>query len=335
MVEGLRAKGAHFRSLADPIDTSGPSGVLVLQMLGAVAEFERSLIRERTKAGLRAAKARGRVGGNPGLRAGDPTVLRKLAASRRASRLAGLLPELDRWLPLVRKLRPARPWPDVADAVNAALPAGHRHFTTDRLVSAIKLLVAETLAEPALLGTAPRRRPRKGRPERTRATEVAAALVAGRSRITLAQVGIELTRLGLAPPRGGKQWAPSSVKALLDQAHAAGLPRPGLGRSAFRDSLPRTQATGCRHTGSGKARDIVDEDAVRPTTKVIVPLCPKTGFCQRSNAALRRHERDNRRIGEHCQGDRNADAVNGQKPALSAQRSAPRPTARRPSASDA
>ena len=50
VVEALRAQGAHFRSLADPIDTSGPSGVLVLQMLGAVAEFERSLIRERTKA---------------------------------------------------------------------------------------------------------------------------------------------------------------------------------------------------------------------------------------------------------------------------------------------
>ncbi len=130
VVEGLRAKGAHFRSLADPIDTAGPSGVLVLQMLGAVAEFERSLIRERTKAGLQAAKARGRVGGNPGLRARDPAVLRKLAASRRASRLADLLPQLDQWLPLVRKLRPAQPWPDVADAVNAALPAGHRRFTT-------------------------------------------------------------------------------------------------------------------------------------------------------------------------------------------------------------
>jgi DNA invertase Pin-like site-specific DNA recombinase len=48
VVEALRAKGSHFRSLADPIDTSGPSGVIVLQMLGAVAEFERSLIRERT-----------------------------------------------------------------------------------------------------------------------------------------------------------------------------------------------------------------------------------------------------------------------------------------------
>jgi hypothetical protein len=206
--------------------TSGPSGVLVLQMLGAVAEFERSLIRERTKAGLQAARARGRVGGNPGLRARDPAALRKLAASRRASRLADLLPDLDRWLPLVRKLRPAQPWPDVTDAINAALPAGHRRFTMDRLVSAIKLLVAEALAEPELLGTAPRRRPRKEQAARKRATEVAAALVAGRSGITLEQLGTELTRLGLVPVRGGSQWAPSSVKALLDRARAAGLLAP-------------------------------------------------------------------------------------------------------------
>jgi DNA invertase Pin-like site-specific DNA recombinase len=223
VVETLRAKGAHFRSLADPIDTSGPSGVLVLQMLGAVAEFERSLIRERTKAGLRAAKARGRVGGNPGLRARDPAVLRKLAASRRASRLADLLPDLDRWLSLVRKLRPGHAWPEVTEAVNAALPASHRRFTMDRLVSAVRLLVAEGLADPELLDTAPRRPPQWGPAGQKRATEVAAALVAGRTAITLAQVGTELTRLGLAPPRGGSQWAPSSVKALLDRARVAGL----------------------------------------------------------------------------------------------------------------
>jgi hypothetical protein len=213
----------HFRSLADPIDTSGPSGVLVLQMLGAVAEFERSLIRERTKAGLQAARARGRIGGNPGLRARDPDVLRKLAASRRASRLADLLPDLDRWLPLVRKLRPGKAWPEVTEAVNAALPAGQRRFSMDRLVSAVRRLAAEGLADQGLLETAPRRISGRGRTGQKRATEVAAALVAGRTTITLAQVGLELVRLGLKPPRGGGQWAPSSVKALLDQARSAGL----------------------------------------------------------------------------------------------------------------
>jgi Resolvase, N terminal domain len=223
VVEEVRAKGANFRSLADPIDTSGPSGVLVLQMLGAVAEFERSLIRERTKAGLKAAKARGRVGGNPGLRRRDPVVLRKLAASRQASRLADLLPGLNVWLPLVRTLRPARPWPDVADTVNAALPADYRRFTRDRLVSAVKLLVAEGLAEPDLLSAAPRRVAWKGAAARKRAIEVAAALMARRDTMTFAQVGVELTRLGLAPPRGGTQWAPSSVKALLDRARTRGL----------------------------------------------------------------------------------------------------------------
>ncbi|MBV8523061.1 MAG: recombinase family protein [Acetobacteraceae bacterium] len=226
VIEGLRSKGAHFRSLADPIDTSGPSGVLVLQMLGAVAEFERSLIRERTKAGLHAARLRGRVGGNPGLRTRDPEVLRKLAASRRASRLKDLLPSLDAWLPIVRKLRPARAWPDVTDVVNAALPVGQRRFITDRLISAVKLLAAEGLVERELLSAAPRRTVRKGMAARKRTMEVAAALVSGRSSVTLAQVGIELARLGLTPPRGGTQWAPSSVRALLDQARMVGLLTP-------------------------------------------------------------------------------------------------------------
>jgi DNA invertase Pin-like site-specific DNA recombinase len=102
VVESLRMRGAHVKSLADPIDTSGPSGVLVLQMLDAVAEFERSLIRERTVVGVRAARARGRVGGNPGLRARDPVVLGKLAASRRATRLARLTAEMEARMPVVR-----------------------------------------------------------------------------------------------------------------------------------------------------------------------------------------------------------------------------------------
>lgn len=72
LTEGLRAKGAHFRSLADPFDTSSPQGVLMMQMLGAFAEFERTLIRERTRAGIAAAVARGARPGNPRLRDRDP-----------------------------------------------------------------------------------------------------------------------------------------------------------------------------------------------------------------------------------------------------------------------
>jgi len=63
VVEALEASGAHFRSLRDPIDTTTPQGMFSLQVLGAVAQLERALIAERTKSGLRSARARGRAGG--------------------------------------------------------------------------------------------------------------------------------------------------------------------------------------------------------------------------------------------------------------------------------
>ena len=91
--------------------------------MGAIAEFERSLIVERTKAGLAAARAQGRVGGNPALRTRDPVVLRKITAAREQTRLAALLPTADAWLAVVRRLRPARPWDEVIEAENAVLPA--------------------------------------------------------------------------------------------------------------------------------------------------------------------------------------------------------------------
>src|SRR3546814_5238792 len=61
IVETLRAKGAYFRSINDPIDTSSAQGMLMTQMLGAFAEFERALIRERTRAGIKAAVEIGRA----------------------------------------------------------------------------------------------------------------------------------------------------------------------------------------------------------------------------------------------------------------------------------
>ncbi len=63
----LEHRGIGFKSLQEGIDTTTSGGKLVFHIFGALAEFERSLIRERTNAGLKAARARGRNGGRPKL----------------------------------------------------------------------------------------------------------------------------------------------------------------------------------------------------------------------------------------------------------------------------
>ncbi len=64
-VAALEARGVGFRSVQESIDTTTPGGRLVFHVFAALAEFERDLIRERTLAGLEAAKTRGRRGGRP------------------------------------------------------------------------------------------------------------------------------------------------------------------------------------------------------------------------------------------------------------------------------
>ncbi|ECD0918039.1 recombinase family protein [Salmonella enterica subsp. enterica serovar Virchow] len=63
LIEELRQRGVNFRSLTDSIDTSTPMGRFFFHVMGALAEMERELIVERTRAGLAAARAKGRVGG--------------------------------------------------------------------------------------------------------------------------------------------------------------------------------------------------------------------------------------------------------------------------------
>ena len=63
LMERIEAAGAGFRSLTEAIDTTTPAGRMMMQMVGAFAEFERAMIRERTSAGLAQARAEGRVGG--------------------------------------------------------------------------------------------------------------------------------------------------------------------------------------------------------------------------------------------------------------------------------
>ncbi|MGW4384373.1 recombinase family protein [Kitasatospora sp. NPDC004531] len=80
MVDALSARGIRFKVLTGAlasIDPNTPDGRLMLQVVGAMAEFERSLIKDRTRAGLDAAKAQGRTGGRPNVMDAD-----KLAAAR-------------------------------------------------------------------------------------------------------------------------------------------------------------------------------------------------------------------------------------------------------------
>src|ERR671932_1294688 len=64
-VTDLQEKGIGFKSLQESIDTTTSSGKLVFHIFGALAEFEREIIKERTNAGLEAARTRGKLGGRP------------------------------------------------------------------------------------------------------------------------------------------------------------------------------------------------------------------------------------------------------------------------------
>jgi len=65
LVQELMDKNIGLCSLKDPIDTTNPQGKLIFNIFASLAEFERDVIRERTQAGLNAARARGRIGGRP------------------------------------------------------------------------------------------------------------------------------------------------------------------------------------------------------------------------------------------------------------------------------
>ena len=79
----LDEKGIGFKSLQENIDTTTSGGKLVFHIFGALAEFEREIIRERTRAGLTAARSRGRAGGRPkALSAKQIQMLRNMAADK-------------------------------------------------------------------------------------------------------------------------------------------------------------------------------------------------------------------------------------------------------------
>ncbi len=108
LVNGLKDRRVGFRSLRESLDTTTPGGKLVFHVFASIAEFERDIIRERTMAGLEAARARGRKGG------------RKPVMDRRKIALASKLMK-DRHVPI----------PEVCEAVGVSKATLYRYLRPD------------------------------------------------------------------------------------------------------------------------------------------------------------------------------------------------------------
>lgn len=236
IIETLDAQGAGFRSLGDPIDTTSPQGRFALQILGAVAEFERALIRERTKAGLKAARERGRVGGNPALRLGLANEARAVHAARDARRTADVIRIAPEILPSIQTLRPGYPWKTVARTLErkgSRRPDGGP-WTGAALARAARRLARDGFVDADALARTPH-----GRESDDLVTLVAMA-VKTLEQPTLAAIASHLESLHCRTPRGGTRWAISSVQNLLARAVAQGLledrplPMPTAARSRGR-----------------------------------------------------------------------------------------------------
>ena len=214
VIEQLEEKGAHFRSLNDPIDTSTPQGMFSLQVLGAVAQLERALISERTRAGIKAAKARGKLPGNPGLRERTPEAIAKTSRARKRGHLADLTTTMSTWLPVVQRMRPDHPWEDVARSLNHE--TGQK-WSVDRLRRSVNFLVREGLAEPALVRAARRRLPED------RLMSLITGIANANPDLSLRDIAAQLEAMYERTPRGSATWTASSVKHLLDRSKKLGL----------------------------------------------------------------------------------------------------------------
>ena len=122
-IEQLHAREIGFRSLTEAIDTTTSGGMLQFHIFGALAEFERQIIRERTRAGLAAARARGRLGGRPPLLTPE-----KLDAARMMREQKRTMPQIAKALGVSR----ATLYRHLVQGASAPQPADHAYLGADK-----------------------------------------------------------------------------------------------------------------------------------------------------------------------------------------------------------
>ena len=127
VVEDLSRRGLHLISLQDPIDTTSPGGQLVFQIFCALAEHERNVLVKRTRAGLQAARARGRQGGPRALR----RVTRKSPPPSRNSMKPASSPPASSWP--TSRLAPAAPSTKSCASLAARLTKSPLYLPQSRL----------------------------------------------------------------------------------------------------------------------------------------------------------------------------------------------------------
>jgi hypothetical protein len=164
---------------------------------------------------MQAAKARGRLAGNPGLRERRPEAVRAVSAARSRAYLDEVVASAQTWLPTVRQLRPQHSWDDVVRILNRK---GH-DWTVERLRRAVQRMVREKLVEPELVKRSPRRQPED------HLMRLVAGIAIADPDLSLRDIAAQLDQMHERPQRGGRKWQPSSVRALLDEARRFGLIR--------------------------------------------------------------------------------------------------------------
>lgn len=213
----LEKRGAHFRSLDGAINTTATQGFTCVPVLRAVLHLERTLKTERARNGIKTARERGKLPGNPGLRERRSEAIELAAAARRRGYISNLMGSASNWLPVVRRMRPQHSWQDVVRVLN---DDQEQNWTVEKLRRAVHRLVSEKVAEPTLLDRSPRR------PPEDRLMALVTGIALSNPELSLRDIAQQLDRMGQRPPRGGRHWATSSVKALLDRASRLGLVVP-------------------------------------------------------------------------------------------------------------